>query len=977
MRANNIVSKTFKVVLSLGLLASCAKELPKEEISLAKKTNDIEIKSFKTKSKKHVMLKTASGQDLSNIWLYKVTVVKNSGNGGFGFVGLQSDAKPGYFKFTEKKLKFVSASELHIGPSTSERIHNQWDVSYVDYKLSESGGKVQNREVEDGDKLWHQKRFVRISFDNAAVAEFQPSSCYSKLASHVVNDSVQNEAHYKSWVVNVDYQISRNCVDSLRRYMDGDMTYTVQYRYSFRKLEKNPGFPKTRYAENDPLDKHFGFFKTYHGYLNKETHRRENEILMNKWDPRKEHNYYFTKNFPQKYKEMFHDIFKKTNKVFADAGLKVRFHARENTYGNGKVKELGDLRYSFINVVEENDSSAPLGYGPSDSNPFTGELISGNIHVWTYAFRFYIELIREEYKNNNEIYESTLFTKMKDFLGNNEPSTWKRELSHTKGEKYTTQSVFQNMLREKTFGYPVWNPFTYKAPQSNFTQDKMLKKYLKKAQEIRHFEELEDSNELTRMTDDIKHGMKLQELIQQRGIKGHCQTSVEDAVSAATKSVIDGKDIEDIIYTSIYTTSIHELGHTLNLRHNFYGSIDKENIKSVVTEEPSENGGTVIKERPGRTSSVMDYMGLMDEVHANHDWGDYDKAALLYAYSNGDIISEKKFMFCTDEHRVLNAMCNTWDHGTTPTQIVMNIIENYERTFSRRNFRFNRAFWDTRSYTGRIFRTMYDIKRFLIFWRSVYADHHIDKYLSDKSLSEERKTEIKTEIRAEFFEAIKLSLAFYNAVLQQSSAERPWRTVFSDRPGAVEQIGIIDDKVYAAIFMLGDDSFAYNPSAQMSYASYMAYGDEVELKNFVDKAMQNNVVSRVDMDIWFLGFVRSIYANNASNAYNEDTKGLLDKLKIRKFSPMDFRDLFGIDVTNGERVVKSHKLTQSLDLDYSIGDEIGYVFFEGSYYMIKNSESEYAYAALSDISSDLDDGNIISSIKDFVELYRIYQRNND
>lgn len=974
----------FSGLLILALLASCAKELPREKLPSASKVDDIKVESFTQKSDEHVMLKDAEGKDLSNVWLYKVTVVKNSGNGGFAFVGWQSDAKAGYFKFDKDKLKFLSAKELQMGASTSERILNQWNVDYVDYKLAESGGKVQNREEEDKTKLWNKKRYFRMKFDQASVSEINEfsselPSCYIPVATHVVKDSIQNDSDYKSWVMNIDYKIDANCKwYSLQRIMDNDLTYNVQYRYSFKKLDKNIGFPKTRYrGENDPLDKHFGFFKTINPYVNKKNNRREHEILMNKWDPRKEHNYYFTKNFPQKYKELFLDIFAKTNKLFEKNGLPIRFHARENTYGDGKAKELGDLRYSFINVVEEQDSQAPLGYGPSDTNPFTGEIISGNIHVWTYMFKYYVELIAEEQKVNEKLYDSSLFTKMKDFLGSTEPADWKRNLTNDKSKKLTTRNVFQDMLREKTFAYPYWNSFTFKTNENQLSQEKLIEKHLSKSSGIRFYDELFSSHKLQAMSAEVKRNHEHSHNEDIQNIKGHCKISVEEALEGVESMIIDGKSAEEIIYTSIYTTSIHELGHTLNLRHNFYGSIDHENIKTV-TETTAD--GTV-KTYPGKTSSVMDYMGLMDEVHANHEWGPYDEAALLYAYSNGNIVNDKKFMFCTDEHKILNSMCNTWDNGTTPTQVVMNMIESYERSFSRRNFRFNRAFWDTSYYSSSVFRTMYDVKKFLLFWRSVFADHHIDKFLADKAGSDELKTEIKREIRTEFHEAIKLSLAFYNAVLQQSSAERPWRTVYSNRAGAVEQLGIIDDKIYAAMFMLGDDSFQYDPNMNMSYASYLSYMDETPLRNYINKAMENNVVNRIDMDIWFSGFVKNMYASNAANFINETDKGLLDKIKIRAYPAHIFHANFQFDVESKDRVIKDIKVTSSIDPDFQVGDVVGYAYFEGTYYLVKRDEADYAYAALRDLSSNIYEdnsaGNLVDELKDFVELYRIYNWNND
>ena len=41
--------------------------------------------------------------------------------------------------------------------------------------------------------------------------------------------------------------------------------------------------------------------------------------------------------------------------------------------------------------------------------------------------------------------------------------------------------------------------------------------------------------------------------------------------------------------------------------------------------------------RPSVSSSVMDYLQLHDEHNVEHDWEAYDKAAIVYAYSGGEI----------------------------------------------------------------------------------------------------------------------------------------------------------------------------------------------------------------------------------------------------------------------------------------------------------------------------------------------------
>ena len=45
------------------------------------------------------------------------------------------------------------------------------------------------------------------------------------------------------------------------------------------------------------------------------------------------------------------------------------------TEGNKRPREFGDIRYSFIHILDEETITAPLGYGPISVNPLTGEYL--------------------------------------------------------------------------------------------------------------------------------------------------------------------------------------------------------------------------------------------------------------------------------------------------------------------------------------------------------------------------------------------------------------------------------------------------------------------------------------------------------------------------------------------------------------------------------------------------------------------------
>jgi hypothetical protein len=88
---------------------------------------------------------------------------------------------------------------------------------------------------------------------------------------------------------------------------------------------------------------------------------------------------------------------------------------------------------------------------------------------------------------------------------------------------------------------------------------------------------------------------------------------------------------------------IHEVGHTLGLRHNFKGS----------------NGA------PGGSTSVMEYVDDYDAVASGRDHaGPYDVEAIKYLYGMSTTAPTQPF--CTDQDTALDVDCNPFDYGADP-----------------------------------------------------------------------------------------------------------------------------------------------------------------------------------------------------------------------------------------------------------------------------------------------------------------------
>lgn len=1051
-----------------------------------------------------------------DIYFSKVTVVKNSLDGGFVFAGYQSDMTVGYFDFSEQKLTFKSVQGAYRGRETSltsTPIIYQWPITHHEAQLQKIDGKTTNQEIDDDRKPWFAKKQFKADFGTFDVGDMLGHNplnlCWRLASTRQVEDSVQTEPGYITFLVEALYE--RNC-QSAKAYVNGHGTYTVQYRYSFRKMEQTTYKPMAYKGEQDQAMRKFGYFQSIFEEENPKDGMVKNVFFVNRWDPEKEHYFYFTKDFPEKYKYLFYDIFKKTNAVFAEKKLKIRFVLRENTEGNGKVKEFGDLRYSFVNLVEEIDPSAPLGYGPSDANPFTGEMISANLNVWSGMIKYYLKVLEQSAKRNPEWFQlqskqwvedgskskwetSDLFLRMKDMMDGEHPSTWTQSWD----DRQDMRDFFAHMVSRTTYAYPGFNMFTqghafqtaeaiverpYKSegtaelkqikqlqnigvPFSNdgingaFIDKTLAQQLLKNTYEFKKhndstfvrpvpmaYKPLEEMASMKaiagvhgsaaisahRMPDMemLKEFSKAMHDHNEEAIdfvsmnkRGHCVLAAQESLAGVERFILDGFTTDEIAENIIYRTSIHEFGHNLNLRHNFYGSVDKKNFlkpsvpmytAEYVYEYEQNEDGTVkidpvtnepvikyddqkkpiykldpVTGRPMQTgkklpivkngqqlmwptvsSSVMDYMRLQDEFFSTQEWEPYDKAALWFAYSGGKVDENKNYLFCTDEHTITNALCNRFDLGTTPSEVVMSLIEAYEDGYYSRNYRFGRAYWNTAGYPSAIVTTMRELKEFLPMWRTAFYESAIREELSKKGVEANQKEQVVTEMTRDIKQAIRISLAFYHSVLQQSAVDKPFRSEYDEFTGGIKRMGIGFDKLAAIVFLMGDDQLYYNPNRVMIEASYLTYAGVPEFASIMEKIIEDTVTVRVDMEPWFISTGRQLYAQSAMNFSNREDESFINQIKIKKYTAFELDQYFGYQPKQA-LVTDLVTLKSSKDADFIPNEKVALVRVNSNYYMFSEQNSPFAYDIYKNVKqSEEFESSSVEGKLDIQELYYIY-----
>ena len=998
-------SKKLVLAIGLALLAgNCAKERPIEKISLSTRSD------LKTKA------------DFNGPFYSKVTVVQTSNNPGPVDVGYQSQMKLGHFRFTDTHLQFlddVNAYNEDIKsqnkPQPVDRLDtliNEWEIDHYDYKLDESDGLVHNKEVEDEDKSAHEKRFFTVDFSKAEISEAttfpRGPGCYDKKSIALVDDSFKVEKDSIQYIVAVDYEVDPICNENMGRMLRGDYTFTAHYLYSFVRANPSPDYrPHLYQGENDPLTKKYGYFKTIREVVDPRLNQKKNVILMNRWHPEKTHHYYFAPGTPEKYKWIFNDpkvgVFPLANKIFAENGLKVRFQIHENTWGNGKVKKFGDLRYSFVKFVD-NPIPGSLGYGPSDANPLTGEILSGNVVMFAEGMKFYLQLLKDEMKHEQTpAQQRSLFRGMSKILEaageNPDMNTWTQSWDQSQG----AGRLFSEVLPKRTFSLPAWSRFTRGASgakDSSSAASALLKLPIERAQNMLKSLNPYGNAALIEALDETKSVHQHWGQEELRHLE-HAHTSTnstvypkEHAFANMAQLLQEGMSPEAIVQSIVYKVAIHEFGHNLNLRHNFYGSVDKLHFEPEGEAEPLVIRGKTVRNREGQpilsepvTSSVMEYAGLEGWAKAPMSWGTYDKAALVYAYSMGyagnadgqatDIAADQNLLFCTDEDVPLNFMCNRHDLGTTPSEVMLYQILDYERFYQLRNTRYVRQFWDSRGYQSRILGIMAGIKRSLQFYTDGMPPSAFTNHLKQEwgDVENYDMAELLYDVSEELKNTVRLGMAFFAAVHQQSPADRPWRSEYTLQ-GHLKRQGVAPDKIYASLFFMGDTPMLVNPNQQAFFSSYLQLMGDPEFSAMMDQLLKFNLTRRIDMIPGFISLGRSLYADVASNQANEANSALINKIRVSRIKFQHFKKDFGFNkeeiLANEGQIITLEKAEHA---QYNIGDQVAYIIgTDGHIYLISQSDSPYAFDIIKTAVQELmeTDRSLVQAKKDVMEMYKLH-----
>jgi hypothetical protein len=427
--------------------------------------------------------------------------------------------------------------------------------------------------------------------------------------------------------------------------------FNVRYFYSVKRLSK---VASSNYqAVNYPKSEHsiFGFFKTKSSKLDDifDTSRKKTKYFLNRWNPKnKVVKYVLSDSFNKKQNKMFKDAtyasFKRINQGLKKANSPIKLKLVEP---NGS--KAGDLGVNMIVLIDDPLSNGLLGYGPTVTNPRTGEIVQGHVNMYsgvlkTMTRRVWNEMrdlsIKQKEKTNalNGGGIAPAVSSTTPTAPSNGPET--RSLLNGLGIKAKLHKT--TIAKEAKFSHA----------HSDFPHELSTVLKIKQKELLRLKKDVEVPSRIKFSDIETPEGRKkIYEQRLERYAKNNAYPAEEFNIAGTAKhfipqiltigGVLDKNGIlkeweqlrkaQKRIASKIITlfaynsTLIHEVGHNLGLRHNFSGSTDKDNFYNQ--KEAEEMGLTNIP----AYSSIMDYS--FSELNQLQALGSYDIAALRFAYA--------------------------------------------------------------------------------------------------------------------------------------------------------------------------------------------------------------------------------------------------------------------------------------------------------------------------------------------------------
>lgn len=422
-----------------------------------------------------------------------------------------------------------------------------------------------------------------------------------------------------------------------------DLSFKTRFFYSIVKLDKlaSSDYNPVYLPSNDSVT--YGFFKDQ---VNQKTAIGESDrqgqkySLINRFNPKKKSiDYYLSDSYHQKGNEKYLEATIATvadmNKTLKGTGVPTIKIV--NTSAPAGI-HTGDLRYNSLNLVTDPVDNGLLGYGPSATNPLTGEILHAHVNQYagvikSLSRRTWSDLVKRY--NREEIIQPEEFKPETGNDGNSDGSEGGESTINNTPEVYIVNDNKREIsvphLSETLINKIAAPTLTHQAVSTSAL------KFANKQYKAGSFEKAQADNAM-RLDNLAKHNAYSTDFMwvstQAKGLvegidylQGGYFSDKENKILKDWGQLSEAQQAEVSEALSLHmfrSTLVHEFGHNLGLRHNFSGSVDKANFYK---EEEYKAIGA--KKQPAY-SSIMDYAAsTFDELPM---YGKYDVAALRFGY---------------------------------------------------------------------------------------------------------------------------------------------------------------------------------------------------------------------------------------------------------------------------------------------------------------------------------------------------------
>ncbi len=404
------------------------------------------------------------------------------------------------------------------------------------------------------------------------------------------------------------------------------------FHYSFSLIPDSTGYTPRA------ADERIGFFTTHYTDFGKFEVDKTRMRYVNRWflekadpslqlsPPKNPIIFYIEHSTPIRYRRWVKDGVLMWNKAFEKVGLvnaiEVRF--QDAVTGENMEKNPEDVRYNFIRWLS---NGAGTAIGPSRTHPLTGQILDADI-ILTDGW------IRHWWTNYNDIIPQLAMEGMTpdtmEWLYNN--PQWDPRVRLCAPEKRA--KLLDSRSREpmpELGGHPM--AMAGKAMQGSGEYDGLVGRF-------------SQQNGFCAFANAQVEGLANMSMAMEiLAAEGH--------PAAATDQMVDGIP-ENFLGPLLMGLTVHEVGHTLGLRHNFKGS-------SIYTY--AQINSDEVKGKKPFAGSVMDYIPI-NIVAGKAPQGDYgmnavgpyDEWAIQYGYTFDkdlkpilDRVAEPQLQYATDE----------------------------------------------------------------------------------------------------------------------------------------------------------------------------------------------------------------------------------------------------------------------------------------------------------------------------------------